>query len=145
MATATASQPRLKSRYNNTIKAQLAKDLGIRIYTIGVGAGPMTVRTAFGNQIVDPAQDLDEATLQQIADLTGGQYFRATDVAGLSRIYKQIDKLEPVEDDPETVRPTIALYYLPLGLALFLTMVLALMIALPRLSRPILNPEPAGA
>ncbi|GKX33062.1 MAG: hypothetical protein MnENMB40S_06800 [Rhizobiaceae bacterium MnEN-MB40S] len=125
--------------------AQLANDLGIKIYTIGVGAGPMAVRTAFGNQIVNQAQDLDEATLQQIADLTGGQYFRATDVEGLSNVYRQIDRMEPAEDEPETVRPTIALYYMPLGIALFLTMALALLIAAPRLSRPILNQEPAGA
>ncbi len=125
--------------------AEIAKDLGIRIYTIGVGAGPQEVRTAFGRQIVDPARGLDEATLTAIADATGGQYFRARDVKGLANVYAEIDRLEPVEGDPQTVRPSVALYYWPLGLALFLTALFSAIAAwaAPR-SRSTLASQPAG-
>lgn len=106
--------------------AQLAKDLGVRIYTIGVGADRMVVNGRFGQQVVNPSADLDEATLTKIADLTGGQYFRATDVAGLANIYAAIDRIEPIADEAQFVRPTFALFYWPLGVALFLTALLAL-------------------
>jgi Ca-activated chloride channel family protein len=106
--------------------AELARDLGVRIYTIGVGADRMAVNTAFGRQIVNPSEGLDEATLTQIAEMTGGQYYRAKDVAGLSGIYAQIDKIEPVADDPQYLRPTIALFYWPLGVALLLTALMSL-------------------
>ena len=101
--------------------AQVAKDFGIRIYTIGVGASKSVVRTPFGQQVVDPSRDLDEATLKKVADLTGGQYFRARDVAGLASVYADIDRLEPVDSDPESVRPITDLFYWPLGGALILT------------------------
>jgi len=125
--------------------AKLAKDLGIRIYTIGVGAGPQEVDTGFGRQVVNLSQDLDEATLKTIADETGGRYFRARDVAGLSRIYSEIDRLEPVKDKPKTIRPSIALFYWPLGAALVLTFLLAGVIALPTLRRISSNPQTVGA
>ncbi|MEZ5787939.1 MAG: VWA domain-containing protein [Xanthobacteraceae bacterium] len=125
--------------------AKLAKDLGIRIYTIGVGAGPQAVNTGFGRQIVDLSRDLDEATLKRIADETGGRYFRARDVAGLSRIYAEIDRLEPVQDKPKTIRPSIALFYWPLGAALILTFLLAGAIALPTFRRLPSKPQTVGA
>ncbi len=117
--------------------AALAKELGVRIYSIGVGAEQMVVNGAFGRQIVDPAADLDEATLTQIAHLTGGQYFRATDVAGLAQVYAQIDRIEPIADDPDVVRPTVSLFFWPLGVAILLTVFLALSlmpVTLPKLS-----------
>jgi Ca-activated chloride channel family protein len=125
--------------------AKLAKDLGIRIYTIGVGAGPQAIDTGFGRQIVDLSRDLDEVTLKKIADETGGRYFRARDVAGLSRIYSEIDRLEPVKDKPKTIRPSIALFYWPLGAALVLTFLLAGVIALPTLRRLTSKPQTVGA
>ncbi|MCB1363693.1 MAG: VWA domain-containing protein [Rhodobacteraceae bacterium] len=100
--------------------ADLAKKLGVRIYTIGVGAERMAVETAFGRRIVDPSQDLDEASLTQIAETTGGLYFRATDVNGLAGIYREIDRLEPVAGDPRYLRPSVALFFWPLGAALLL-------------------------
>ncbi len=106
--------------------ADLAKKLGVRIYTIGVGADRMVMNTAFGQRVVDPSQDLDEATLAKIAETTGGLYFRATDVSGLADIYREIDRLEPVADAPLYLRPTIALYFWPLGAALLLIALFAL-------------------
>ncbi|KIC39098.1 BatB protein [Ruegeria sp. ANG-R] len=101
--------------------ARLAQELGIRIYTIGVGSGY--------------SRDLDEGALRQIANLTGGEYFRATDVQGLAQIYRAIDRLEPVSGDPLHVRPEVALYYWPAAAALILAGLFVLMTLWPSLSR----------
>ncbi len=77
--------------------AEIAKTFGIRVYTIGVGTigtAPLPVQTAFGTQIRDVPVKIDEETLQRIADITGGQYFRATNNNKLKQIYEEIDKLE---------------------------------------------------
>jgi len=57
--------------------AEVAKRYNIRIHTIGVGAEQMIVRDVFGQRVVNPSRALDEESLQEIADITGGQYFRA--------------------------------------------------------------------
>jgi Ca-activated chloride channel family protein len=110
--------------------AQLASDLGIRIYTIGIGAERMTLPglfgSSFGSRQVNPAADLDEATLQKIAQTTGAQYFRARDPAELAGIYQLLDQLEPVEQATVSYRPRQALGYVPLLLALLLSFALAL-------------------
>ncbi len=83
--------------------AQLASRLGVRIYTIGAGSKgpvPYPVRDAFGRPGYQWIQiDLDESTLRQIAERTGGRYFAATDTATLSQIYRQIDLLEKSKID----------------------------------------------
>lgn len=96
--------------------AELAKELHLKIYTIGVGADSMEVQTFFGVRRVNPSADLDEATLTKIASLTGGAYFRAKDTKGLEEIYKKLDELEPAKQAAETMRPQKALYYWPLSL-----------------------------
>lgn len=76
---------------------EIAKTFGIRIYTIGVGKqgmAPYPVRTPYGIQYQDIEVDIDEPTLQQIANVTGGKYFRATDNKSLEQIYDDIDTLE---------------------------------------------------
>lgn len=109
--------------------ADLAKKLGVKIYTIGVGAQSMVINDGFGQQVVNPSQDLDEATLTQIAATTGGLYFRATNLDGLADIYRQIDRVEPISDKPLYLRPTLALFYWPLGVALGLMALFALLSA----------------
>lgn len=104
---------------------QLAAQTGVKIYTIGVGADEMMIRDFFGSRRVNPSAELDEETLQKIADLTGGQYFRARDPEELEKIYKLIDKLEPVKQEDETFRPVKALFYLPLSGALILSFLAA--------------------
>ena len=104
--------------------AELAAREGLTIYTIGIGADEMLVRGLFGTRRVNPSSDLDEETLQAIADRTGGRYFRARDTAELEAIYRLLDELEPVEQDPETFRPVAALFYWPLAGALVLFAVL---------------------
>ncbi len=81
--------------------AELAKTFGIRVYTVGVGTigtapYPMQVQTPFGvqTQIRDVEVKIDEETLQKIAELTDGKYFRATDNNKLKQIYEEIDRLE---------------------------------------------------
>ncbi len=77
--------------------AELAKTYGIRVYTIGVGTygeAPYPVQTPFGVQLQNVTVEIDEAVLQQIAAITGGQYFRATDNDKLKQIYREIDQLE---------------------------------------------------
>ena len=77
--------------------AELAKTYGIRLYTIGVGTygqAPYPVQTPFGIQLQNVPVEIDEAVLKQIASVTGGQYFRATDNDKLQQIYNEIDQLE---------------------------------------------------
>jgi Ca-activated chloride channel family protein len=80
--------------------AQAAKTFGIKIYTIGVGTkgkAPFLVNSVFGQRYVYQEVDIDEVTLKEISKITGGQYFRATDVESLKNIYDQIDEMEKSE------------------------------------------------
>lgn len=77
--------------------AKIAATYGIRVYTVGVGAqgqAPYPVETPFGIQRRLIPVDLDEKTLTTVAEMTGAQYFRATDNRTLRTIYKEIDQLE---------------------------------------------------
>ncbi|VUD48725.1 hypothetical protein TDB9533_01291 [Thalassocella blandensis] len=112
--------------------ADLAKQAGLKIYTVGIGADEMMVRGGFFggfNRRVNPSADLDEDTLTYIADTTGGRYFRARNPQELEQIYQEIDKLEPIEQEAEVFRPTKALYYWPLALAFALSLLLAFITA----------------
>ena len=80
--------------------ADIAKTCGIRVYTIGAGTegeAPFLVDSPFGKRYVYQRVDLDEETLQEIAQKTGGAYFRATNTEALKKIYQQIDKMEKTE------------------------------------------------
>ncbi len=103
--------------------AELAAEVGLKIYTIGVGADEMLVRSLFGTRRVNPSQDLDEETLQAIAAATGGRYFRARDMEELEQIYALLDELEPVDEDAQYFRPVRALYPWPLAAALILAVI----------------------
>ncbi|NRA44812.1 MAG: VWA domain-containing protein [Oligoflexales bacterium] len=83
--------------------AKAAKAMGVKIYSIGVGSkGLVPVPTQFGYQNV--RIDLDEELLGEIANLTGGQYYRATDTETLAKIYQTIDELEKTEREIEVFR-----------------------------------------
>ena len=97
--------------------AEFAAEQGLKIYTIGVGADEMLVRSLFGSRRVNPSVDLDEQTLTAIADQTGGRYFRARDTEELNKIYQILDELEPIVQEKQFFRPTRALYPWPLSLA----------------------------
>ncbi len=107
--------------------ADIAAREGLKIYTIGIGADEMIVRSMFGGRRVNPSADLDEKTLQAIADKTGGRYFRARDIKQLENIYQLLDELEPIEKDVQRFRPQTALYFWPLALALVLMLVIMLL------------------
>lgn len=105
--------------------AELASQVGLRIYTIGIGAEQLEVNSLIGGRRrVNPSADLDEATLTTIAEMTGGRYFRATDTATLQDIYRLVDELEPVEEPEAGFRPIKSLYYWPLSGALALAALL---------------------
>ena len=81
--------------------ANLAKTLNVKIYTIGAGTkemAPYPSRDLFGNKIYQPVKiEIDDESLTQVAQETGGRYFRATDTENLRQIYDDIDKMEKTE------------------------------------------------
>ncbi len=82
--------------------AEIAKKFGIRVYTIGVGTmgkAPYPFQTSFGIQYQNIDVQIDENLLKQVAETTGGKYFRATNKEKLEQIYNQIDKLEKSKID----------------------------------------------
>lgn len=82
--------------------AEIAKLYGIRIYTIGIGTlgmAPYPVQTPFGIQIQMVPVEIDEPLLKEIAQMTNGKYFRATNNDKLRAIYKEIDQLEKSKID----------------------------------------------
>jgi len=106
--------------------AQLAQQVGLRIYTIGIGAEQLEVSSLIGGRRnINPSADLDEATLTGIAELTGGRYFRAKDTAGLQDIYRLVDELEPVDEPEAGFRPVRSYFFWPLGGALVLAAFMA--------------------
>jgi len=107
--------------------AELAKSKKLKIYTIGIGADEMIVRSFFGNRKVNPSVDLDEDTLVKIAESTGGRYFRARNAEELNNIYLLLDKLEPVEKEKQYYRPRSELFYWPLSFALIVAAFLCAM------------------
>ncbi|HMN76759.1 MAG TPA: VWA domain-containing protein [Burkholderiaceae bacterium] len=110
--------------------ADLAAQEGVRIYTIGVGSDEVVLRGPFGlTQTVQG--DLDEDVLKTIASKTGGQYFRAADIASLKKIYADLDRIEPMSKDAQSWRPIDELYMWPLGAALLLSVLIALRLAGP--------------
>jgi Ca-activated chloride channel family protein len=106
--------------------AEIAAQHQLKIYTVGIGADEMLVRSLFGTRRVNPSADLDEKTLQAIADTTGGRYFRARNTEELEQIYQILDQLEPVEKDKQFFRPKAELFYWPLAISLALASLLAM-------------------
>lgn len=96
--------------------AGLAQEDSVIIYTIGIGTPG------------SGGSDLDENTLLEIADMTGGRYFLARDKDRLQEIYTELDRLEPIEYEEEENRPVTLLYHYPLAGALILLMFLALVL-----------------
>ena len=98
--------------------ANIAKKYNTTIYTVGVGAGEMEVKKFFFSQKVNTARDLDEATLTEIANITGGKYFRARNAQDLADIYATINQLEPISQATQTWRPQQEWFRYPLAIAL---------------------------
>lgn len=112
--------------------AKIAKSLGIKVYTVGVGTrgyAPVPVDDPmFGRRLVRMQVNIDEETLTNIAKSTGGEYFRATDAEELKKIYEQIDRLEKTTIETKTFTSytdKYALFAIPALLLLALELALA--------------------
>ena len=101
----------MRARCRRDEAAKMAAAAGLRIYTIGVGSSAQT--DLFGMSVGD--NDLDEDTLKFIAKTTGGEYFRATDVKNLEKVYARIDQLEPSAARQQWYRPSDEWFPWPLG------------------------------
>ena len=99
---------------------ELAVASDVRIYTIGIGAESMDVGGLFGSQRVNPSAGLDVAMMTAMAEKTGGKFFRARDPAELAGIYREIDRLEPVAGNPQSLRPVEEAFHGPLAIAVLL-------------------------
>ncbi|GLX14239.1 hypothetical protein Pstr01_24780 [Pseudomonas straminea] len=118
--------------------ARLAAEEGVTIYPIGIGSDPQQGGNfaAFG---MNPSLDLDEPSLRAIAELTGGEYFRARDQRELQHIEATLDRLEPVAQQPTLARPAQALYAWPLAAALLLSLLLLARSLWPQLRQQALS------
>ncbi len=94
--------------------ADLAVSFGIKVYTIGVGTmgkAPYPVQNIFGRTVQQLPVEIDEEILKEIAEKTGGQYFRATGNTKLKEIYDEIDKLEKSEIDVKNYSKKSEMYF----------------------------------
>jgi len=94
--------------------AEIARTFGIRIYTIGVGTrgqAPYPVQTPFGTRYQMVPVEIDEKILKEIAETTGGKYFRATNNSTLANIYKEVDKMEKAKVEITSYRDASELFY----------------------------------
>ena len=112
---------------------ELAVAKKMTIYTIGIGADSMIQQSLFGNRRVNPSSELDESSLQKIANDTNGKYFRARDSQSMDDIYQLLDLLEPVEQDQQQMRPLTALFQWPLAAAFILSILYLLWLTKPNL------------
>jgi Ca-activated chloride channel family protein len=106
--------------------AELAREAGVRIYTIGIGGGEVGLRGAFGMRLLRQGGDFDPTTLKRIAEITGGAFFSATGREELEAVYGELDRLEPTQRDERTYRPRRALFLWPAAAALALSVLVAL-------------------
>ncbi len=113
--------------------AEIAATYGIRVYTIGVGTqgyAPYPTTDIWGRKVYEQVKvDIDEATLQKIAKITDGQYFRATDNQALKNVYKKIDELEKTKMLSMTISHSEDLFH-PFLLWALILMVLNVLIRL---------------
>jgi len=110
--------------------AEIAKTYGVRVYTIGVGKegmAPYPVMTPWGVEVQNVKVEIDEKLLSEIAESTGGRYFRATDNTKLAEIYSEINKMEKARttvDSFPIYKELFGLYALLALLALLLELLL---------------------
>lgn len=103
--------------------AEIAKTYGIRVYAIGVGSHGMVnmpIQTPFGIRYQEVKSEFDEKTLTQIAELTGGEYFRATNTEQLRSIYQAIDKMEKTKISVQEYSNKSEMYFIFVLIALIL-------------------------
>lgn len=112
--------------------SEIAQTYGIRVYTIGVGANgtaPYPVMTPWGPDVQQMQVEIDEALLKDIADATGGRYFRATDNTKLMEIYGEINRMEKVRTTVDSF-PVYSELFLRFGIAALICLLLSLLLDL---------------
>lgn len=100
----------------------LASNHNVRIHTIGIGADEMIVQGMFGQRRINPSAELNEEFLTQLAQSSGGEYFRARNEEEMRRIYQLIDTLEPVLRDTHQMRPRRSLAHWPFTFSAILSL-----------------------
>ncbi len=108
--------------------AEIAKTYGVRVYTIGVGKegmAPYPVMTPFGVQVQNMKVEIDEKLLKEVAESTGGRYFRATDNTKLAEIYSEINKMEKAKTTVDSF-PVYKELFGPFALAALFALLLEL-------------------
>lgn len=111
---------------------EIAQTYGVRVYTIGVGANgtaPYPVMTPWGMDVQQMEVEIDEDLLKDIAEKTGGRYFRATDNSKLVEIYEEINKLEKVKTTVDSF-PVYKELFLKWGLWALVCLLLGLILDL---------------
>ncbi|HIF08349.1 MAG TPA: VWA domain-containing protein [Gemmatimonadetes bacterium] len=103
---------------------QMAQALGVRVYTVGAGGEglariPIDDRLR-GRRYAQVEVDIDDESLREVAETTGGQYFRATDREGLGAVYEEIDALETTEIEVQNFTSYGELFHYPLSAGLLL-------------------------
>ena len=108
--------------------AEIAKTYGVRVYTIGVGKegmAPYPVMTPFGVQVQNMKVEIDEKLLKEVAESTGGRYFRATDNTKLAEIYSEINKMKKAKTTVDSF-PVYKELFGPFALAALIALLLEL-------------------
>jgi Ca-activated chloride channel homolog len=100
--------------------ARLARAEGMRIHTIGVGGDGR--RAGMLGMLMPATDEIDEPTMIEIAEMTGGRFFRARNTTELAAIYAELDRLEPSVQAGERLRPREELYPWPLAAAVLLAL-----------------------
>ena len=123
---------RMGGKFSPIDAANAAKQLNIRVYTIGVGSEtnmPIPVVDKNGRRVfdLDPRISFDEPTLKEIADITGGTYFKATSKEKLTEVYKEIDTIEKQKIDVDITRRYDEQFYL-FALAGFILLLIELIL-----------------
>jgi Ca-activated chloride channel family protein len=103
---------------NPIVAAQAAARQGLTIHTIGIGSDAESLARMYGAGNIPTGLVLNERLLANVAEVSGGRYFRATNLATLEQIYFELDKLEPVDYEYQSHRPRTELYLLPLAAGL---------------------------
>lgn len=116
---------------NPVLAARAAAQRGVTIYTVGIGSDIEALERLYGRNNIPTGVALNERVLTNIAGVSGGRYFRATNLAALEQIYLELDKLEPVEYEYQSHQPREEIYLLPLTAGL-LALVLYLLLGLRR-------------
>lgn len=93
---------------------KMAKEMNVKIHTIGMGSEDQIIDDFFFPRQINLSADLDEALLKKMAQETDGVYFRVKNSDDLKKVYDELDKIEPIKMNGQTIRPQTELFWIPL-------------------------------